>query len=165
MKKLTNHSEKTRMLVRAALFVALIFVATLLHVNIGPSGYVHLGDSFTLLSALLLPMPWAAGAAGLGSAMADVVSGWPMYSPFTFVIKALMAITAYVILRHVSSTKRLLWAAGAGAVILVVGYFFSDAMVLADYKWPNLPANVLQAIAGQSVGVVLCLFVNKDRAF
>ena len=54
-------------------------------------GYVNLGDGIVLLSAWVLPLPYGIVAAGLGSALADLFSGYTVYAPATFVIKALMA--------------------------------------------------------------------------
>lgn len=60
-------SNRTRLLVTAALFAAVITLTTayLLHIPV-PTGYVHLGDAFVYLAASLLPAPYAVAAAAIG---------------------------------------------------------------------------------------------------
>ena len=54
-------------------------------------GYVHLGDTMVFLGVLMLGKRRGAAAAGLGSALADVLGGFAFWAPWTLVIKSLMA--------------------------------------------------------------------------
>ena len=85
----------TKKLVMTALFTALTMVSTMLIRIPLPMGYVHLGDAFVLLSAFILGPIWGTIAAGVGSALADVI-GYIAYAPATLIIKALMAFVAWV---------------------------------------------------------------------
>lgn len=49
-----------------------------------------------LLCGWLLGPIYGTIAAGLGPALADIFSGYVVYAPATFVIKALMALVAYL---------------------------------------------------------------------
>ena len=82
--------EKTRKLVYAALFAALTCVMTMIVKIPVPAtgGYVNLGDSVVLLAGWVLGPMYGGAAAGLGSMLADLVSGYPLYAPGTFVINA-----------------------------------------------------------------------------
>ena len=83
----------TQKIVISSLFAALICVATMLIKIPSPlKGYINLGDGIVLLAAWVLPLPYGLVAAGLGSALADLFSGYTVYAPATFVIKALMAV-------------------------------------------------------------------------
>ena len=84
--------EKTRKLVYAALFAALTCVMTMIVKIPVPAtgGYVNLGDCVVLLAGWVLGPMYGGAAAGLGSMLADLVSGYPLYAPGTFVIKACM---------------------------------------------------------------------------
>ena len=58
------------------------------------NGYVNLGDCGVLLSAWILG-PWYGGAAaGIGSMLADIFSGYAHYAPGTLAIKLSMAVLA-----------------------------------------------------------------------
>ena len=88
---------KTKKLVMAALLAALTCVTTMIITVPSPlKGYLNLGDSVVLLSGWLLSPAYGFLAAGLGSAMADIFSGYVIYAPATFVIKGLMAFVACI---------------------------------------------------------------------
>ena len=91
--------EKMKKLISAALFSAIICVATYIVQIPMPAtgGYVNLGDCFVLTAGMMLGAGYGALAAGLGSALADMLAGYMQYAPATFVIKALMAIAAFYI--------------------------------------------------------------------
>ena len=93
-----NTSERTRTLITAALFAALTCVGTMIIKIPTPTmGYIHPGDGFVLLSGLLLGPIWGTLAAGIGSALSDLIGGYFVYVPATFIIKALTALTAYLV--------------------------------------------------------------------
>ena len=82
-------------LVYTALFTALTTVATLvIQVPSPMSGYVNLGDAMVLLSAWILGPVYGTAAAGIGSMLADLLSGYAYYAPGTLIIKCLMAFVA-----------------------------------------------------------------------
>ena len=80
--------QKLYRLVLAALFAALTFVATnIIRVPIpATDGYINLGDCVVLLGAFLLGPVYGAAAGGIGSALADILSGYAVFAPGTFVI-------------------------------------------------------------------------------
>ena len=80
----------------ASLLAALCCVATMIIKIPSPlKGYLNLGDCVVLLSGWFLSPLYGFLAAGLGSALADVFSGYVTYAPATFVIKGIMALIAY----------------------------------------------------------------------
>ena len=75
-------------IVLASLFAALTCVATMfIRIPSPVSGYLNLGDGFVLLSAFLLGPALGSVSAGIGSVLADLLSGYPMYAVGTLVIK------------------------------------------------------------------------------
>ncbi len=79
-------TEKTKKLVLAALMCALTCVATMvIRIPTPTMGYIHPGDALVLLCAFLLgPVPGAL-AAGIGSMLSDLFSGYLSYVPATFI--------------------------------------------------------------------------------
>ena len=108
--------SKLRTLVFSAAVAALVAVATLfLHVPIPmEAGYCNLGDGVILASGALLG-PWAAAAAALGSALADLLLGYMAYAPVTAVRKGAMGLMAGLCAPQ-KARKPLM--AGAAAVFL-----------------------------------------------
>ena len=86
-------------LVLTAMFAALAYVATtIIQIPIpATGGYINLGDCVVLLGAFLLGPIYGAIAGGIGSALADILSGYTQYAIGTFVIKAAMAAVAALI--------------------------------------------------------------------
>lgn len=90
-----NVSSKTRTLVSAALFAGIICITTayFLHIPIsGNGGFVHIGDAFIYLSAVLLPTPYAMCAAAIGAGMADILTGSANWALATIIIKPILVL-------------------------------------------------------------------------
>ncbi|MCR5790680.1 MAG: ECF transporter S component, partial [Lachnospiraceae bacterium] len=88
-------------LTRAALMMALTTIATMiLQVPIPAAGYVNLGDCFVLLCGIFLGPVYGGLAAGLGAGLADLLSGFVIYAPATFIIKGLCAVVMAVLLKR-----------------------------------------------------------------
>ena len=88
------NNNRTLSLVLTSVFAALICVCTLM-VQIpipATGGYANPGDGVLLLAAGLLPLPLSAAAAAIGSMLADVITGYMLYAPATFIIKGGMAL-------------------------------------------------------------------------
>lgn len=158
---------KIRKLVFAALFTALCCVATMVVQIPSPTGgYLNAGDAFVLLSAFLLGPVWGAVTAGLGSCLADLFAGYTMYVPATFIIKALMALVAGLILRHAAENRQTIYAVVAGIIaeiIMIAGYFAFTALVLG-LGWgalPEIPGNCVQGVFGVTAGTLLFLALSR----
>lgn len=164
---------KLKKMILAAILAALTCVATMVITIPAPTGgYFNLGDCIVILSGLLLGPAYGAIAAGLGSALADLLSGFATYAPATFVIKALMALGAALLCRLIcrQSTHfgRLLAGAAVGGVvaecIMVLGYFLFESLLydpktaFTNALFTNLP----QAAVGLTAA--LLLFTLLDRS-
>ena len=162
-------NKKTKILVAAALFAALTCVATMVVKIPSPlKGYINLGDCMVLLAGWLLPPGFSFLAAGLGSALADVFSGYFVYAPVTFAIKGLMAVCAYFIYKALAKkTNELVAAITAGVaaeIIMVAGYYiFEGFMYGFGASLVNIPPNAVQGIAGIILGVLLLEIFRKTK--
>lgn len=154
---------KTKKIVVAAMLAALTCVATLI-INI-PSplrGNMNMGDSVVLVAGWMLSPVYGFLAAGIGSALADVFSGYVMYVPATFIIKGVMALVAG---RIMSFAKRKTGTVSAGIIsgiaaelVMVSGYFVFEGFLYGFVpSLANIPLNGIQGI----VGLVLGIFVLK----
>lgn len=150
----------TRKVVFSALFAAICCVATMVPQIPTPlGGYVNCGDAIVLLGAFLLGPFWGAAAAGIGSALADIICGYALYAPGTLIIKALMALAAGFILRRAASKPVIfsIIAALVGEIIMVLGYFVFEATILGFgmASAANIPFNCVQGVFGIAASVVL----------
>ena len=62
-------------------------------------GYINVGDVIIFTSAILFGPMVGALAGGIGSAVADILFGYPAFAPYTFVIKGLEGFVAGYISR------------------------------------------------------------------
>ena len=161
------NNSKTKKLVMASLLAALCCVATMIIKIPSPlKGYLNLGDCVVLLSGWLLSPAYGFAAAGVGSALADIFSGYVAYAPATFVIKGLMALVAYYgfkILINKTGNLPSRIVSGIGAeTIMVSGYFVFEGFLYGFIpSIVNIPANALQGIAGIVIGVILIKVFKK----
>lgn len=84
--------KTTKNICFAAMFAAMIFGLTMLHVPIGAGGYIHVGDAVIYVTAMLMGGPWAFISAAIGAACADIVSGFAVYAVPSAIIKILIAV-------------------------------------------------------------------------
>lgn len=153
----------------AALFAAIICVATfLIQIPVVVTGgYVNMGDCFVLLSGIVLGPVYSFLAAGIGSALADILFGYFTYAPATFLIKGIMALIVSLLFMNSKdkfSIFKLLSISCIAEIIMVVGYFLYECFVLS-YGFGAIaavPGNIFQAICGICVNVLLVQIINKN---
>lgn len=161
--------NNTRLIVLSAMFAALACVATMVIRIPSPfKGYLNLGDSVVLLSGWLLPPLFGALAAGLGSALADLFSGYATYVPATFLIKAGMALAAFGLYRLLSRKTKpflaLLLSGLAAEALMVLGYLaFESALYGFIPSLPNVLPNALQGAVGLTLGLSLKKLFDKSN--
>ena len=162
-------NKKTKKMVVAALVAALTCVATMIIKIPSPlKGYLNLGDCMVLVAGWILSPAYGFFAAGLGSALADVLSGYVIYAPATFVIKGLMALIAFSVhqwLRKAVGDFFSRVISGAGAeVIMILGYFVFEGFMYGFIpSTVNIPANGVQGIAGLIIGVLIVTVLEKSK--
>ncbi len=152
-----------------AVFAALTCACTFVAVPL-PIGYFNLGDIFVILSAWLLPAFLGGLAAGLGAAIADLIMGYALYAPATFLIKFAVGVAAFYLYRVF---KKLIeknpldflpraFAAILAEAVMVLGYFFFESVCLGYGlgATASLIGNTLQAVCGVigSVAIVSALY-------
>ena len=144
-------------LVMAALFAALACVATM-SIKIptpGTSGYIHPGDAIVILAGVVLGPAWGFLAGGIGSAMADLLGGYFVYVPITFVIKGLVSLCSALLYRKVGKNSKSRYTAvilgGVADIILVAGGYF----IYGAGAFASVPANLVQGIGGLILSAVL----------
>lgn len=170
---MTTENRKLLKLSVAAMFTALICVATMVIQIPSPlQGYVNFGDCFILVGAWILGPAYGTAAAAIGSAMADLFTGYAHYIPCTLVVKGLIALSAAVIARMFIEKSEKLRTAGhiigavTGELIMVVGYYLYAALLLGksfEGAWASVPGNLLQGAFGVVCGVVIIGVIAKTR--
>lgn len=160
---------KTKTVVMSALLSALVCVATMvIRVPSPLGGYINLGDGIVLLCGWLLSPIYGFLAAGIGSGLADILSGYVAYAPATFVIKGCMALIAYGIAKGLR-TRPLTGKLVGGVVaelVMIGGYLAFESFIYGFVpSLVNVPANAVQGVAGLVVGLILVRIFEKHNIF
>ncbi len=161
-----NTKSSLHALTLTATFCAVTAVATMLIQIPSPmNGYVNMGDCFVLLSAWMLGPIYGTAAAAVGSALADIISGYLIYAPATLVIKGLMALAAYAVFGAAQRVgdrcraRRVLIAVSAvcAEVIMTVGYFAYAAVIFGEglSAVASISGNLVQGVFGAVTAYVL----------
>lgn len=171
-KKSTSKSKAIE-ITQMALMIAIICAATILVIRIPSTmgvGYCHIGDSMVFLSAILFGKKRGFITSALGMGLADILSGYAYYMPFTFVIKGIMAlIVASIAYRGNYNAKNIfnnIFAFIIAGIFMILSYFIADIFIVklvlskvATYKaamiisLANIPGNIVQALVGILIAV------------
>ena len=141
-------NNNLKKLILAALFAALSCVATM-SIRIptpGTGGYIHPGDAIVILSGVILGPVWGFLAGGIGSALSDLIGGYFIYVPITFVIKGLVALAAGLLYQKIGKNQKSRYIAvilgGVADIILVAGgYFVCEFFIYGAGAAASIPAN------------------------
>ncbi len=159
----------TQKIVASALFSALICVATMLIKIPSPfKGYIHIGDCIVLLASWLLSPLYGFLGVGIGSALADVFSGYAMYVPATFIIKGCMALIAHygfaLLHKRTNGTLAQIVSGGVAELWMCVGYFVFEGVLYGFApSVANLLPNGVQGVAGLILGCILIKVFEKNK--
>lgn len=153
--------DNTKKLVMTALFAALACVATMI-IKIptpGTGGYIHPGDAIVILSGIILGPVHGLLAAGIGSAMADLLGGYFIYVPITFAIKGLIALCSAYAYRFIARKSKTLAIAAGGIIDIVLvagGYCLCEVFLYgAPAALASVPANFIQGVGGLVLAFIL----------
>ena len=155
-------NNNLKKLILAALFAALSCVATM-SIRIptpGTGGYIHPGDAIVILSGVILGPIWGFLAGGIGSALSDLIGGYFIYVPITFVIKGLVALAAGLLYQKVGKNQKSRYIAvilgGVADIILVAGgYFVCESFIYGAGAAASIPANIIQGVGGLVISCIL----------
>lgn len=167
-----NQRIKTKTMIEMALMIAIICLVTMNMKIPTAIGYTHLGDGFVFVAAVVFGKKRGAIAAALGMTLADLLGGYAIWAPFTFVIKAVMAyIAATLAYRNDyngDNVKNNIFAFALAGTWMVLAYYLANA-VIVRYVYvesasfyeslvlalADIPANSMQIAVGIVVAILL----------
>ena len=162
-------NKETKRLVTAALLAAMTCVATMVIKVPSPlNGYLNLGDCIVLLAGWMLSPALGFLSAGLGSALADVFSGYVTYAIPTFIIKGLMALIAFygfkLLNKRLGDVLSRLISGISAEITMILGYYLFEGFLYGFIPSAvNIPANAVQGVAGLVLGVLLIKLFRRAK--
>lgn len=164
----------TMKIVLCGLFAALCCVSTMIIKIPSPTqGYAHIGDGMVIISGIVLGPVFGGLAAGIGSMLADVFSGYFIYAPATFVIKFLCALFSGIcyhklVKKGAKALKKLMAALLGGLaseVTMVVLYLaFECVLYGVGGAVPGILSNVGQGLVGIVIALLLVIPLSNISA-
>ena len=156
-------------MIMTAIFIAITYIFTAF-VNIrlpfgGNGGLIHLGNVPLFIAAIVFGKKTGALAGSFGMASFDLLSGWTLWAPFTFIIVGLMGyVTGAITEKHHGFRWNLL-AMGCAMVIKVVGYYIAEGIIYGNWVAPvfSIPGNLIQ-VGTAMIIVLLCVEQLRNLA-
>lgn len=172
-----NTSNKTNTIVMTALMIAIITVSIMfIKVPIPfTQGYVHLGDAMIFMSVMVLGWKYGTIAAAIGGALGDILGGFPVWAPWTFCIKGIMAIILGLMLSRAiekcgTSIGRMPVGGIVGMILagiaMVAGYYVAEGIMYGNWAAAaiGIPWNIGQFIVGMIIAWILTMALTNTPA-
>ena len=173
----SEKSDNTLIFVTTAMMTVMVMIATTFFKVPNAMGYIHLGDGFVLLAAIILPKKYACFAGGVGAGLADIYGGYAVWAPWTLVIKIVMVLIVQLffdfLTKRASNGKHIAKIAGIPfaelfAYVLAVlwtvsGYYIAQGFISGNWIAPvaDVPGNVLQAAVGSIIAILVSVTLGK----
>lgn len=130
--------------------IALTFIATgFINIRLpiaANGGLVHLGNVPLFLAAVIYGKRTGALAGSFGMALFDLMGGWVLWAPFTFVVAGLMGYTVGSITEKHHGFGWNALAIVAACVIKIAGYYIAEGFIYGNWVAPvlSIPGNLIQ---------------------
>ena len=129
--------------------IALVFVATLMiniRLPIGYGGLVHLGNVPLFLAAIIFGKRTGALAGAVGMGLFDLMGGWTLWAPATFLIVGLMGYVVGLIAEKKNDMTGYVIGIVLACIIKIAGYYVAEALIYGNWIQPvlSIPGNLMQ---------------------
>lgn len=166
MEEKSIHS--TRKLIFTALGVALVFVCTaFVSVRLpiaANGGLIHLGNVPLFIIAILYGRWVGALAGGIGMGLFDIIGGWFLWAPFTFIIVGLMGYVVGAICEKRQGLYAYVLAFTAAGIIKLVGYYGAEGLIYGNWFAPltSIPGNLIQVGLAAIITLPIIIKLKKN---
>src|SRR6056297_1968864 len=158
IRELSIKNLNTRIISYLSLFIAFVAVATYLHIPGPSSSYFNLGEVAIYTIALTFGAKAGGIAGGVGSALMDIILGYSIWAPFTFVIKGLEGLLVGKIASQNQDKKfdRKIFAIIVGGNVMIIGYALAKAFLLSwAVVLPEIGIDFAQMLIGGVLAIPL----------
>lgn len=142
--KLSEHTNLKK-LTLASMFAALAFICfSYLRIEIpmggGMTGKIYIGHTFIILSAFFLGAKYGGLTGAIGLSLADVLAGYAISAPPTFIAKFLLGLTAAIMARQVfklatiTNKKHLYFYSSIAGIIACIINVITEPLIRYAFK-------------------------------
>lgn len=149
---------KTKDVIITGLLTAMVLVATMfinirLPISIN-GGLIHMGNVMLFLAAILFGKNKGMIAGAFGMGLFDVLSGWMVWAPFTFIIRGAMGyIIGYIAHASRKNGDNIIYnfmGILLSSVVMIAGYYVAEGLLYGNWLSPatSIPGNIVQLVFG-----------------
>lgn len=166
--------DKVLEMVFTGLSIALIYVATLIQIEIptpNGGGLVHLGTAMSLIITLVFGRKIGAVSGATAMGLFDILSKYTLWAPTTIITRLIMGLIVGTIATKDGKTgasfTRNLIAIVAGGVWMIAGYFIGEGLTFGNWITPfaSIGGNALQVIVGGAAALAFVPAIRKANPF
>lgn len=160
-------NERTRKIVFNGIMIALVCMVTMV-IQIpmpGTSGYINVGDSIIFISSILFGPITGMLAGGIGSMLADILSGYAHWAIFSLLIKGLEGYLVGILIKNNIKILRCILSTTIGVLTMVTGYFISGIILKGSVliSLGSVPANLIQGIVSMIIAILISSYLRKVK--
>ncbi|MDI3535284.1 MAG: hypothetical protein PWQ82_1649 [Thermosediminibacterales bacterium] len=156
-------SKALKKLIIMALFTALVTIATMVIQipTVATQGFINVGDTMIFAAGIIMGPKFGLVAGGLGSALADMLSGYSHWAPWTLVIKGVEGLIVGILAhKRFETGKRVsgitVLATLVAAVWMIFGYYIAGGIMKGfPAALASIPANVIQGVGSVILAIPL----------
>ncbi|KAB1440942.1 ECF transporter S component [Candidatus Galacturonibacter soehngenii] len=149
-KTMTTMQSNLSTLALNGMFIALTLLSTA-YINVklpiaSNGGLIHLGNIPLFVCALLFGKRSGAIVGACGMGLFDLISGWAIWAPFTFIIVGAMGYIIGFITEKKKGIFYQLIALVFACLIKVIGYYVAEVILYHNIYSPltSIPGNIIQ---------------------
>ena len=149
------------------LMVALVCLSTMIIQIPIPitNGYINIGDSIIFIASILFGPITGMTGGGLGSALADILSGYSHWALFTLIIKGLEGyIVGIIVIKNTSLLKNI-FSTLIGVFIMISGYLLGGTILQGSFlaSLSSIPSNLTQGIICVLISIPISSYLLNIR--
>ncbi|WP_071396786.1 ECF transporter S component [Bacillus tuaregi] len=163
--------HKTFDLIMTSMLVALVFLSTfLLNIRLpiaANGGLVHLGTAMLFIASILFGPKKGALAGAIGMGLFDLVGGWLVWAPITFVSRGLQGFIVGKIAwskgRKGNSMALNITATIVSIPFMVAVYYLGEVILYGNWIAPlaSIPGDLVQNVVGIIIAIPVCAALKK----
>ena len=160
-------NKDTKRTVVNGIMAAMVCIATItIQIPMpGTNGYINIGDSVVFISAMLFGPITGMIAGGIGSAIADILSGYAHWAVFTIIIKGLEGYLVGIMMKKYSTIIKSIFSTLIGTLIMVSGYFIFGIILKGNIiiSALSIPANLIQGLVSMMIAIPITYSLRKVK--
>ena len=160
-------NKSTKKIVLNGIMIALVCMATMV-IQIpmpGTNGYINIGDSVIFISSILFGPITGMLSGGIGSMLADILSGYAHWAIFTLLIKGIEGYLVGILIKNNITILKSIFSTLIGVLVMVIGYFLAGIVLKGSalISLASVPGNLIQGTVSMLISILISNSLKKVK--